>query len=134
MSYQTRYELVETIYKHAIAVLVVAVAGEKLPCEPYSKPIKDAAGNLVEAFQAGAVYQDFHWLVDKNADDAITALVDALVGENVPRGPYNEDIYEAVAKFVYAYRAGQEMQNCLITDFDEYKAERERRPADWTDD
>ena len=65
----------------------------------------------MEAFQAGAVYQDFHWLVDKNADDAITALVDALVGENVPRGPYNEDIYEAVAKFVYAYGASQEMQN-----------------------
>ena len=127
MPYQTRYELVETIYKHAIASLVVAVAGQKVPREPYSRPIKDAAENLVEAFKAGAVYEDFDWRVDKNADDAITALVEALVGENVARGPYSDDVYDAVAKFVYAYRAGQEMQNCRITDLDEYEAERERR-------
>jgi hypothetical protein len=134
MSYQTRYELVETIYKHAIAAVVVAVAGQRVPREPYSRPIKDAAENLVEAFKAGQAVYNNQWLVDKNFDDGIAALVDALVGENGPRGPYSEDVYEAVAKFVYAYRAGQEMQNCLITDFDEYKAERERRPADWTDD
>jgi hypothetical protein len=78
MPYQTRYELVETIYKHAIASLVVAVAGQKVPREPYSQPIKDAAENLVEAFKAGAIYEDFDWRVDKNADDAITALVEAL--------------------------------------------------------
>jgi hypothetical protein len=126
MPYKSRYELVETIYKHAVAALVVAVAGQKVPREPYSQPIKDAAWNLVKAFKAGAVYEDFDWLVDKNADDAITALVEALVGENVARGPYSDDVYWAVAKFVYAYRAGQEMANCRITDLDEYEAERER--------
>jgi hypothetical protein len=60
------------------------------------------------------------------SDDAITALVEALVGENVAGGPYSDDVYKAVAKFVYAYRAGQEMQNFGITDLDEYEAERER--------
>src|SRR4029077_14197118 len=111
MPYQTRYELVETIYKHAIASLVVAVAGREVPREPYSEPIKDAAANLVEAFKAGAVREYFDWRVDENADDAITALVEALVGENVARGPYSDDVYGAVEKFEYAYRAGQEMQN-----------------------
>ena len=58
MTYQTRYELVDTIYKHAIAALVAAVVGQKLSREPYSEPIKDAARNLVKAFKAGAVYKD----------------------------------------------------------------------------
>ena len=91
MTYQTRYELVDTIYKHAIAALVVAVAGQKLSRGPYSLPIKEAAWNLVKAFKAAeAVYKDCYWLVDKKADDAITALVEALVGQNVARGPYSE--------------------------------------------
>jgi len=128
MRQQTRHELVEKIYKHAVAALVVAVGSEKLPGEPYSEPIKEAAWNLVKAFQAGqAVYKDNHWLVHKNVDDTIKALVYALVGRNVPRGPYSEHVYKAAAKFVHAYRAGQEMENCRITDFDEYKAEVERR-------
>jgi hypothetical protein len=128
MLQQTRCELVEKIYKHAVAALVVAVAGQKLPREPYSEPIKEAAWNLVEAFQAGqAVYKDNHWLVDKNFDDTITALVYALAGQKVRRGPYTEHVYKAVVKFVEAYRAGQEMENCRMTDFDEYKAEVERR-------
>ena len=109
MSYKTRYELVDTIYEHATAALVGAVAGQKLSREPYSEPIKDAAWNLVNAFKAGAVFKDnYLWVVAKNADDAITALVEALVGKNVARGPYSDDIYWAVAKFVYAYRASQE--------------------------
>ena len=127
MSYKTRYELVDTIYEHAIAALVAAVVGQKLSREPYSEPIKEAAWNLVTAFKAGAVFKDnYLWLVDKKADDAITALVEALVGENVAPGPYSDDVYWAVAKFVYAYRASEEMGNCLITDLDEYEAERER--------
>jgi len=127
MSYKTRYELVDTIYRQAVAKLVVAVAGQKVPREPYSKPIKGAGLNLAKAFEAGAVYESPHWLVDKNADDAITALVDALVGENVARGPYSDDIYRAVAKFVYAYRASGAMHLFRITDGDEYQAELERR-------
>ena len=126
MSYRTRYEVVDTIYRHAIARLVVAIAGQKVPREPYSRPINDAGYNLVKAFEAGAVYKPYQWLVDKKADDAITSLVEALIGENVAGGPYSDDVYWAAAKFVYAYRAKQEMQNCRITDFDEYWAERER--------
>jgi hypothetical protein len=34
-------------------------------------------------------------LLDKNYDDAIAALVDALVGQNVPRGSYCQSVYEA---------------------------------------
>ena len=128
MLQQTRHELVEKIYKHAIAAVVVAVVGRKQPREPYSETIKKAALNLVEAFQAGQmVYNDNRWVVDKNFDDTITALVYALVGKNAPRGPYGQNVYKAVVKFVEAYRAGQEMQNCGITDLDEYKAEIERR-------
>src|ERR1700726_1202771 len=97
MLHQTRHELVEKIYKHAIAAVVVAVAGRKQPREPYSDPIKEAAWNLLEAFQAGqAVYKDNHWVVDKNFDDTITALVYALVGKNVPPGPYGQNVYKAV--------------------------------------
>ena len=127
MHYKTRYELVDTVYKDAIVALVGAVAGQKLPREPYSETIKDAAWNLVEAFTAGAVFKTSNWIVDENADDAITALIDTLVGENVVRGPYSDDVYRAAEKFVHAYRAGQEMQNCRITDLKEYEAEIERR-------
>ena len=116
MPYKTRYELVDTVYKDAIVALVGAVVGKKPYCEPYSETIKDAAWNLVEDFTARAVSKNSNWLVDEDADDAITALVDALVGENVAHGPYSDDVYRAVAKFVHAYRAGQEMQNCRIID------------------
>jgi hypothetical protein len=128
MSYKTRYELVDRIYEGATAALVAAVAKQKLFRGLYSEPIKEAAWNLAKAFKAGAVFEDnYLWVVDKKADDAITALVDALVGENAAVGPYSDDVYWAVAKFVYAYRASQEMENCRITDHDEYEAEVERR-------
>jgi hypothetical protein len=92
----TKRELVEKLYKNALTELVFAVVGQKLPREPYSEPIKDAAWNLVEAFQAGqAVHKDDYQFVDKNFDDAITALVDAAVGQNVPSGPYSEHVYDA---------------------------------------
>ena len=54
-------------------------------------------------------------------------MVDALAGPNLPDGPYSEDIHKTAMKVVYAYRAGQEVQNCCITDLEEYKAEVERR-------
>jgi hypothetical protein len=59
MSYQTRYELIETIYKHAIASLVVAVAGRKVPREPYSRPIKGAA-------KANKIKRDLNERKEKN--------------------------------------------------------------------
>jgi hypothetical protein len=127
MTYQTRYELVNTIYKDALQALVVAVTGQKLLCEPFSPPIKEAADNLVEAIKAAqAVHKDDGWLLDEKAGNAITALVDALVGHNVPRGPYSKHVYKTAMKVMYAYRAGQEVQNCRITDLEEYKAEVER--------
>jgi hypothetical protein len=54
------------------------------------------------------------------------ALVDALVGY-VLGGPHSKHVYKTALKDVYAYRAGQKVQNCRMTDFEEYKTERERR-------
>jgi hypothetical protein len=123
----TKYELVDKIYKYAVAELVVAVVGRNVPRAPYSAPIKEAAWNLVEAFQAGqAVDKEDHWLVEKNLDDAITGLVGAIVSQDVPCGPYSGHVYEAARNLVEGYQAGQAVQNCRITDLDEYEAERER--------
>ena len=93
MVYQTRFELVDKIYRHAIAKLVAAVAGQKATREPYSEAIIDRGLNLVKAFKIEGRYDSPKWLIDEKADDAIAALVDALVGEEVARGPYDEDVY-----------------------------------------
>ena len=45
------------------------------------------------------------WLVDKEFEDAITALVDAVVGENTPRGPYSEPVFKAARDVAEAYLA-----------------------------
>ena len=59
MTYRTRYELVDKIYKDALGALVVAVTGQRLLCVPFSLPVKEAANNLVEAFKAAeALYKD----------------------------------------------------------------------------
>lgn len=52
----TKIELVDEIYKNALAALVFAVAEQKMPREPYSGPIKDAAWNLVKAYQSGHLH------------------------------------------------------------------------------
>lgn len=85
MSRTTRYELIDEIYRHAVAALVGAVCGQKLLCELYSEPIKDAAWNVVGAFEAGRlVYKNGRWRADKKIDDAITALVGAIGCQKVP--------------------------------------------------
>jgi hypothetical protein len=123
MVYQTRFELSEALYRETISALVVAVAGPDKPARClYSRPAKDAAWDLVQ----GVNGQD-DWRASSQVDRAIGTLVAALVGENVSRGPYSDPVYDAVLIFVCAYRAGQEMQNCRITDWQEYDAERERR-------
>ena len=128
MSRTTRYELTGKIYRHAVAALVAAVCGQKLLCEPYSEPIKDAAKDVVDAFEAGRlVYKDGRWRVHKKFDDAIAALVGAVGCQKVPRGPYHEQVYRAAMKFVQAYKAGQAVASCRITDLKEYKAEVKRR-------
>jgi hypothetical protein len=40
----------------------------------------------------------------KKFDDLITGLVVAVVGENVPRQPYSDEVYEAARKVGKAYR------------------------------
>jgi hypothetical protein len=40
----------------------------------------------------------------KKFDDLITGLVVAVVGQNVPCGPYNDQVYEAARKVGKAYR------------------------------
>jgi hypothetical protein len=122
MVYQTRFELSEALYRETISALVVAIAGpDKAAHGLYSPPAKDAAWDLVQ----GVNGQD-DWRASSHVDSAIGTLVAALVGENVGRGPYCDLVYDAVLSFVYAYRAGQEIQNCRITDRQEYDAERER--------
>ena len=43
-------------------------------------------------------------LVIKKFDDAIAGLVDAAEGQNASRGPYSDEVYEAVRNVVNAYR------------------------------
>jgi hypothetical protein len=124
----TKFELADKMYKNALTALGLAVVGQRMPREPYSKPIKDAAWNLVEAYRSGqAVYKHNQWLVDKNFDDAITALVDAAVDQNVPRGPYSEHVYDAARNVVESYKDAEAVDSYRLTDLEEYKAERERR-------
>ena len=40
----------------------------------------------------------------KKFDDLITGLVVAVVGENVPPGPYSDQVYEAARKIAKTYR------------------------------
>ena len=59
----------------------------------------------MEAYQAGqAVYKDDCAVVGKNYDDAIAALVVAVAGQNVPRGPYSEHVYEAARNVAESLR------------------------------
>jgi hypothetical protein len=125
----TKYELVGKIYKYAVAELVVAVAGQKPPCGWHnSGPIIEAGRKLMEAYQAGqAVYKDDCAVVGKNYDDAIAALVGAIVGQDVPRGPYSEHVYEAARNVAESYEDAAAVYNGKLTDLEEYKAELERR-------
>ena len=43
--------------------------------------------------------------VDKEFEEAITALVDAVVGLNTPRGPYSEPVFKAARNVAEAYLA-----------------------------
>jgi hypothetical protein len=124
----TKFELVDKIYKNALTALVFAVSRQKVRREPFNDPVKEAAWNFMEAYQSGqAIYKDNQWLVDRNFDDAIAALVDAAVGQNVPRGPYSEHIYDAARIVAESYQDAMAVHSYRLTDLEEYEAERERR-------
>jgi hypothetical protein len=91
MVFKTRYELADKLESHAVERLLVAVTGQKPSRGLYSEPIKKAAYDLEEGFTAGADYDQFDWIVDKRADDAIKTFVEALVGGDVADGPYSDD-------------------------------------------
>ena len=42
-------------------------------------------------------------LVIKEFDNSITALVDAVVSQNVPQGPYSDQVYKAARNVAKAY-------------------------------
>jgi hypothetical protein len=124
----TKFELVDKIYRNALAALVFAVARQKVCHEPFSEHVKEAARNFMEAYESGqAVYKDNQWLVDRTFDEAITALVDAAVGQNVPSGPYSEHVYDAARIVAESYEDAVAVHSYRLTDLDEYEAERERR-------
>ena len=115
------------MYKNALTALCLAVLGQRISGEPYREPIKNAARKLVKAYRRGqAVYKNNQWLVDKNFDHAITALVGAAFGQNVSRGPYREHVYDAARNVVESYKDAEAVYAYRLTDHEEYKAERER--------
>ena len=93
----TKYELVDKVFKYAVAELVVAVTGQKPLCGwRHSGPVKEAGRKLMEAYQVRqAADEGDHEVVGKNYDDAIAALVVAVAGQNVPHEPYSDHVYEA---------------------------------------
>jgi hypothetical protein len=70
---------------------------------------------------------DDYKLVNKNQDDAIAELVDAVVGQEAPRGPYGELVYKAAWSLVKVFKAADAVYNYRLTDIEEYDTEVERR-------
>jgi hypothetical protein len=73
--------------------------------------------------------EDDYKLVDKNLDDAIASLTDAVTSgiEEKEEGGYSKRTYELVWKLVEAGNAVKAVYNYKITDIEEYHAEIERR-------
>jgi hypothetical protein len=134
------YEVVDKNQDDAIAQLVDAVVGPEVQRAPYSELVYEAAGKLVDAYNAFLRFllerapmtepliptRNDYKLVNKNQDDAIAQLVDAVVGREVPRAPYGELVYKAAGKLVDACEALYAVYNYRLTD-EEYEAEVERR-------
>jgi hypothetical protein len=70
---------------------------------------------------------DDYKLVNRNQDDAIAELVDAVVGREVPSAPYGELVYKAAWKLAESCKALEAVYNYRLTDIDEFNAEVERR-------
>jgi hypothetical protein len=124
----TKHELVDKIYKYAVAELVVAVTGQEPPSGwHHSGSIKEAGRKLTEAHQARQAYKDDNNVVGQNYDNAIAELVVAVTGPNVPRGPYSEHVYEVARNVAESYEDAAAVYNHRLTDLEEYQAELERR-------
>ena len=87
---------VEDEFKDVITAVVDAVAGESAPRRPFRDPVYKAAQSLAVAYRSGhAVHKGNYWCVDKHADEAITTLVETVVGGSAHGGLYREAVYEA---------------------------------------
>jgi hypothetical protein len=73
--------------------------------------------------------KDDYKLVNKNQDDAIAELVDAVLSDRQEGrcAEYNKPVYKAAWKVTHACKALDAVHNYRLTDIDEYKAEVERR-------
>jgi hypothetical protein len=73
--------------------------------------------------------EDDYKLVNKNHDDAIAELADAVLREHPEGRPtrYSDLVYKATWKVAEACKALEAVYNYRLTDIDEYKAEVQRR-------
>jgi len=73
--------------------------------------------------------EDDYKLVNKNHDDAIADLVDAVLCDHQEVRPvrYSDPVYKAAWKVAEACKALEAVYNYRLTDIDEYKAEVARR-------
>ena len=96
----------EEEFEDAITALVDAAAGERAPPRPFSDLANEAAQNVAVAYRAGhTVRKDNYWCVDKDADEAITALVETVVGDSAHGGLYGEAVDEAAQNLTKSLRA-----------------------------
>lgn len=128
---------VDKEFEDAITTLVIAAVGvnaavgDNVAGRWYrGSHVYQAAWDVAEAYQAGqAVYKDDSWVVDKNFDDAITALVYHVIRTNVPRGPYSGQVYEAARNIAEARQIGRLKPFYFydLTYIEDYEAELDRR-------
>ena len=84
---------------------------------PFSDLANEAAQNVAVAYRSGhTVHKDNYWCVDKDADEAITALVETVIGDSAHGGLYGEAVDEAAQNltevfarfFVEEFKTGAE--------------------------
>jgi hypothetical protein len=120
-------ELVDKYIDDAIAELVDAVMGKEVPRGPYGKRICEAAWKVTYACKTLNAFDDYRQSVNKKTGDAISELVNAVMGEEVPRVPYGKLIYKAAWGVAHACQNLNAVCHCRMTDWDEVQAECERR-------
>ena len=125
------YKLVNKNQDDAIAELVDAVLGgrREVRSKKYGELVYKAAWKVTDACQAPMPTEGNYELVNKNPDDAIAELVDAVLGERREVRParHGELVYQVAWKVAEACKALNAVYNYRLTDIEEYKAEVERR-------